>query len=318
MRQGDVVAGAEYAYSPLAAQSPFIARVRTLAPPAKGRVAVVVVSARPYPRAAQELAPGTEMVVGTRMLHGGWDDWAGFIAARDLVASGDRWWCIDPQAAPGPADLEKFAMYATVHGAAAAAGSATTTAEQAAAVHTVKVVLRGSSPPIWRRLQVPSAATLEDLHEDIQLAFGWDGYHGWDFRTGIARYGDPRDEFCAQSADAVTLGQVAPALGARFLYTYDFGDCWEHDILVEDVAPAEPGVAYPRCAAGHRAAPPEDCGGLWGYEDLLEVLADPARAEHGERLDWLGLDSADQFDPAAFEVEQVNQHLGVRASVLVR
>jgi Plasmid pRiA4b ORF-3-like protein len=114
------------------------------------------------------------------------------------------------------------------------------------------------------------------------------------------------------------LRQTAPRAGDRLRYTYDFGDDWEHDILVEAVTAAEPGAAYPRCITGRRACPPEDCGGIWGYEELLEILGDPGHDEHDERLEWLGLDSADEFDPAAFDLAEVNNDLAGLATVLVK
>ncbi|MGW7366973.1 plasmid pRiA4b ORF-3 family protein, partial [Streptomyces sp. NPDC054841] len=117
----------------------------------------------------------------------------------------------------------------------------------------VKVALSGSRPPIWRRLQVPSSTDLRRLHDLIQAAFGWEDYHMWVFETGGQRYGVTDRELGIRSATAVRLDQIAPGVGARFGYTYDFGDNWEHDILVEAVGDAEPGVSYPRCLTGRRA-----------------------------------------------------------------
>jgi len=201
----------------------------------------------------------------------------------------------------------------------------------AAAVHRLKIGLRGAKPPIWRRLEVPSRYTLDDLHSVIQQAFDWEGYHLWVFETPNGQYGvasersseasdavglvvDP--ELGHRSAAAVRLDQVAPGGGDRIRYTYDFGDNWQHEIVVEDVLDAEPGVAYPRCLAGRRATPPEDCGGIWGYQYLLEILDDPQHPEHAERLEWLGLASADDLDPAAFDHAELNRALP--AKVLVR
>ena len=114
-------------------------------------------------------------------------------------------------------------------------------------------------------------------------------------------------------ASATTLHHIAPRAGDRLLQTYDFGDGWEHRILVEAVSAAEPDVHYPRCLIGRRACPPEDSGGMWGYLDLLDILNDPGHPEHAERLEWLGLDSADQFDPAAFDLGEINAALAQRA-----
>ncbi|ETK36318.1 plasmid pRiA4b ORF-3 family protein [Microbispora sp. ATCC PTA-5024] len=194
----------------------------------------------------------------------------------------------------------------------------TSSARTAPGVHRIKVTLAGSRPPIWRRLEVPSTITLRELHEVLQAAFGWEDYHLWVFESPLGRYGVADRELQITSAAAKRLGHVVPAPKDRLGYTYDFGDNWEHAILVEAVAAAEPGVAYPRCLTGRRACPPEDCGGIWGYEYLLEILADPMHEEHEDRLEWLGLDSADQFDPAAFDLAQTNAALSHLATVLVK
>lgn len=185
-------------------------------------------------------------------------------------------------------------------------------------VHRLKVSLRGSKPPIWRRLEVPSQITLALLHDVIQDAFGWENYHLWVFTTPAGEFGRPDPELGHRSAAGKKLNGVVRRAGDRVGYTYDFGDDWEHDILVEDVRSAEPGVAYPRCVAGRRACPPEDCGGIWGYEELLAVLADPRHEDHEERLEWLGLSSARDFDPAAFDLDAVNDALSAIAKVLVK
>jgi hypothetical protein len=185
-------------------------------------------------------------------------------------------------------------------------------------VHRIRVTLAGSRPPIWRRLEVASTITLRALHDVLQAAFGWEDYHMWVFESPLGRYGVADRELHIANAAARRLGQVAPAPQDRFSYTYDFGDDWEHAILVEAVTQAEPGIAYPRCLAGRRACPPEDCGGIWGYGYLLEILADPKHEEHEDRLEWLGLDSADQFDPTAFDLAQTNTAVSSLATVLIK
>ena len=182
-------------------------------------------------------------------------------------------------------------------------------------VHKVKITLRGSAPPIWRRLEVSSSTTLQHLHRAIQEAFGWEGYHLWVFHTPTGEYGVADRELGHRNAASTKLKDVAPRAGARVLYTYDFGDDWEHDLLVEDVHPAEAGVAYPRCLTGRRACPPEDCGGIWGYQELLDILTDPSHPEHGDRLEWLGLSSAGEFDPATVDLAEINQNLSKLATV---
>jgi hypothetical protein len=199
-------------------------------------------------------------------------------------------------------------------GEAAAAGKPSAATGK---VHRVKVTLRGSKPPIWRRLEVPSAATLDQLHEIIQRAFGWDGSHLWAFETWAGTYGIPDPELGHRSAMSATLADLAKRKGSRLCYVYDFGDDWVHDIEVEGVLPAEPGVAYPRCVTGRRACPPEDCGGIWGYARLLEVLADPSHEEHEDLLQLIGLESPEQFDPAAFGRTDIDEALADVARVLI-
>lgn len=128
-------------------------------------------------------------------------------------------------------------------------------------------------------------------------------------RDPRGEYGLPDPELGHRNAASVTLRTVAPRAGDKVRCVYDFGDDWQHDVVVEAVGPSVAGVGYPRCTGGRRAAPPEDCGGVWGYADLLEILGDPRHGEHAERLEWLGLDAADGLDPLAFDVEEVNRAL---------
>ena len=102
---------------------------------------------------------------------------------------------------------------------------------------------------------------------------------------------------------------MAPHDGSTISYKYDFGDNWTHDIVVEAVLPPEDGSELPRCTGGRRAAPPEDSGGVWGYAELLEVLADPNDPEYLDRLDWLGIDDPSEFDPTQFDPQAVTERL---------
>jgi hypothetical protein len=176
-------------------------------------------------------------------------------------------------------------------------------------VHRLKITLRGSKPPIWRRLEVPSGTTLQRLHAVIQAAFGWEDCHMWVFESESGAYGVPDPELGHRNAASTKLSTVAPRPGDRLRYTYDFGDDWEHDLIVEEVLAADPGTSHPRCVTGRRARPPEDCGGIWGYEGMLDVLADPTHAEHADLLRWLGLDSPAEFDPARFDLDAANRAL---------
>lgn len=181
-----------------------------------------------------------------------------------------------------------------------------------APVFQLKVSLRGAKPPIWRRLLVPADLSLARLHATILSAFGWHGGHLHVFETAYGDFGQADRELGHRADASVTLEQVAPKVKDKFRYTYDFGDDWVHDIVVEKVLAPDPSTPCPRCTGGRRAAPPDDCGGIWAYEELIEVLADPAHPEHEERLEWLGLAEASQFAPDAFDVEAVNDRLGVR------
>jgi hypothetical protein len=175
----------------------------------------------------------------------------------------------------------------------------------------VKISLLGSSkPPVWRRLLVPADIRLDRLHGVIQAAMGWEDYHMHAFSDGSCEYGLADPELGHRDERKATLGRLLKREGERMRYTYDFGDDWEHEIVVEKVLAAEPGVRYPVCVAGKGACPPEDCGGVWGYEDLCEALANPAHEQHQEMLEWLGLQTAAEFDPARFDAEEVNRALG--------
>ncbi len=173
-------------------------------------------------------------------------------------------------------------------------------------IYQIKVTLLGTKPPIWRRLLVPADLTLERLHDVLQRAMGWEDCHLHDFRIGQDRFGvpDPEDELVANER-TVRLFNVLGEAGSKAVYTYDFGDSWEHSIVVEKVLPIEPGQAYPVCVAGKRHGSPEDCGGVPGFYNLLEAISDPEHDQHEEMRDWLG----DDFDPEFFSVDDVNQRL---------
>jgi hypothetical protein len=173
----------------------------------------------------------------------------------------------------------------------------------------LKVSLSGMKPPIWRRLEVSADTTLASLHDILQVAFGWtDSHlHGFERPPAVSgRAGFGRSSEIAEPQEKRTLlGQVVGEPGATLVYRYDFGDDWEHLITVEAVEAADDAVIYPRCTAGRRAGPPEDCGGYPGYEHLLAVLADPTDEEHDWLSEWVG----GGFDPAAFDKDAVNTSL---------
>ena len=136
---------------------------------------------------------------------------------------------------------------------------------QTDSIVSLKVTLRDVRPPIWRRLLVPARMTLGDLHHVIQAAMGWEDAHLHAFDIAGRQYGDPREVDGAADEARLTVGGVLRSGVSRFSYTYDFGDDWEHSIVIEGKRPPVDGHAYPACVAGRRNCPPEDCGGGWGY-----------------------------------------------------
>jgi len=178
-----------------------------------------------------------------------------------------------------------------------------------APVYQIKVGLRGATPPIWRRIEVPADISLARLHKVIQIAFGWTDSHLHVFETPYGDFGFADAELGHRAEAPMTLEQVAPAAKSKLTYRYDFGDDWEHEILVEKVLDRDDTATYPRCTGGRRAAPPDDCGGVWGYDELVEILSDTGHPEHKDRLAWLGLDDAADFDPAAFDAGVVTSTL---------
>ncbi|MGH4022856.1 MAG: plasmid pRiA4b ORF-3 family protein [Pseudonocardiaceae bacterium] len=166
-----------------------------------------------------------------------------------------------------------------------------------------------ADPPVWRRLLVSGHTRLDRLHRTVQAAMGWQDHHLHEFATETHRYGHPDLELELRDERRVALADLVRGEGTQIGYTYDFGDDWEHEILVEEVLAAAAGVRYPVCVAGQGACPPEDCGGPPGYDRLREVLADPEDPEHEDMVTWLGLGVAGEFDPMAFDVERVNGEL---------
>jgi pRiA4b ORF-3-like protein len=182
-------------------------------------------------------------------------------------------------------------------------------AKQPSHLYQLKVTLNGTRPPVWRRILVPGDTTLRQLHDILQIVMGWTDSHLHQFISNGAYYGateyDEGGELEMLPEQRYRLSQIAPEPGARFVYAYDFGDGWDHAVVVEKIVSPEPGARYPRCVAGKRACPPEDVGGVWGYEAFLKAIRNRRHPEHHEYLEWVG----GQFDPEAFDLEQVNAQL---------
>ena len=169
------------------------------------------------------------------------------------------------------------------------------------------VWLADSDPPIWRRFQVSDQSTLDELHQVLQCVMGWQNSHLYAFDIAGDRYAPlldfPLEE--AQDATAVILAELKLNPVYRFTYTYDFGDGWLHLLTLERTLVWNESLLVPHCLAGEQACPPEDCGGVWGYEELLEKLENPEDPNYEDLLDWVGAN----FDPEIFHIEAVNQQL---------
>ena len=158
----------------------------------------------------------------------------------------------------------------------------------------LKITLQGLRPVIWRRVTVPANATFTGLHGVIQEAMGWENSHLHSFSQ------DQRE-----IAGRRRLYEVFDRVRARVEYLYDFGDSWSHQVVLEKVLLAEPEARQPKVLAGEHACPPEDCGGVWGYVELLDILDDPRHPEYDERLAWVG----GSWEPEQFDLEEANARL---------
>lgn len=215
-----------------------------------------------------------------------------------------------------------------------------------AEIARLKVTLNGIRPPIWRRLEVPLDRTFREFSDVILASLGWSNTHLHQFEVGERMqpgqrsiemaevrdeamddfFGPPSDEKLAdlfpelpleearllfppapEDDREVTLSEVVRS-GERLLYLYDFGDGWRYSVLVEAIFPAEEQTLYPRVTAGRRAAPPEDCGGVWGYEEILAALADPTEEGAAERLTWLQ-DQYPYYAPEEFDLKAADEHV---------
>jgi hypothetical protein len=179
-------------------------------------------------------------------------------------------------------------------------------------IYKLKVSLEGSKPPIWRKFQITADTDLQQLHHIIQTIMGWQDSHLHQFMINKNFYSS-KDFFGEDSDDidssGITLEKLEAPLKGRFAYIYDFGDNWEHTLTIEVIEEANPAVLYPVCTAGKRATPPEDCGGIWGYADLLNTLASKKGKDYKEMKAWLEDYGYENFDPGFFSVELVNENL---------
>ena len=166
----------------------------------------------------------------------------------------------------------------------------------------IRITLRDvGDPPVWRQVLIPAAYPLARVHRVIQAAMGWEDCHMHSFQIGKTSYGpDPDGELGFKDETKTRLADVA-RVRTRIGYEYDFGDGWEHELVVEARAVAEAGQTYPACIAGEGACPPEDSGGAYGFEELKEILAGPPSAERDEMQEWAG-----DYDPARLDLAAAN------------
>jgi hypothetical protein len=176
-------------------------------------------------------------------------------------------------------------------------------------IYQIQISLKEFRPKIWRRLLVPSDILLPDLHKIIQTAMGWTNSHLHQYIKNREYYGLPSkddwDDFPINDYRKIKLSHLLKKEKDKLTYEYDFGDNWQHDILLEKILPYDDSFKSPVCLAGEMSCPPEDCGGVWGYADMLEILKNPDHEEYEEYLEWLG----GEFDPEYFDKEEVNEML---------
>jgi hypothetical protein len=186
----------------------------------------------------------------------------------------------------------------------------TKTSTKSERVYQIKITLAGVRPAVWRRLAVPGSATLKELHDILQVAMGWTDSHLHQFEANGRLYGtpDPEFEMNVKNETRVRLDEVLPREKESMIYEYDFGDGWVHRIVLEKILPPTPELKVPKCVAGARACPPEDCGGVYGYAEFLKAIEDSSHPEHGEMLEWIG----GEFDPDRFDLEEINEFLTPR------
>jgi hypothetical protein len=186
-------------------------------------------------------------------------------------------------------------------------------------VYYLRITLKGSKPPIWRDILVPSYISLENLHYVIQTVMGWGNCHLHQFiaekvlyTEGIKESDSDADDLPARDVEIqdrnekkYTVSQLLQKVDTSIIYEYDLGDSWTHQIKLKKILPADANAHQPRCIKGEQACPPEDCGGIWGYTDMLETLRHTDDTENAQLIAWFGKD----FNPSHFDIEAVNRTL---------
>jgi hypothetical protein len=180
-------------------------------------------------------------------------------------------------------------------------------------IYRLKVTLRGIRPAIWRRIETSADTSLFDLHRTLQAAMGWTDSHLHQVSHRGTYYGPPDREFDMPmvSERRTRLADLLERPKDRLGYEYDFGDGWEHDVVLEAVDEAQPALRYPRVIAGKRACPPEDVGGSGGYAEFVKAITDASHEEHASMLAWIG----GRFDPEHFDLIAANDRVPKRRTL---
>jgi hypothetical protein len=187
-------------------------------------------------------------------------------------------------------------------------------------VYYLRVTLEDSKPAIWRDILVPNDLTLEGLHYVIQAVMGWGNCHRHQFIAENVIYTNDLlhnedDEYGLldgedlekqdRSEKKYTVAHLLSKEDDTIIYEYDLGDSWTHQVKLKKILPVDANAHQPRCIKGEKACPPEDCGGIWGYTDMLDTLRNTEHSENTQILAWFGED----FNPDHFDIEAVNRTL---------
>jgi len=181
-----------------------------------------------------------------------------------------------------------------------------------------KIQIKGiTKPPVWRRITIPANFSFFDLHIAIQVSFGWEHAHlfqfspkGYGSRPIIKEYYEDDVEYGIEAplnAEELRLSEIFTNEKQKFTYIYDFGDSWWHNIVLEKILPDI--AMYPRLLGGKGKCPMEDCGGVWGYEELKETLSDKTKPEYEEVAEWCGLEENETWNPEEFNLDETQQYL---------
>ena len=178
-------------------------------------------------------------------------------------------------------------------------------------IYQIQVALKNFKPKIWRRILVPSNLLLSDFHKIIQTSMGWTNSHLHQFIKDQTYYtvrmkdDDMWEDMNSVAYKKMKIFDLLSVEKGKIIYEYDFGDGWEHEIILEKILPVDKKLKYPICLAGKMNCPPEDCGGVWGYAEMIEILKQPKHKEYENIIEWLG----DELDPEYFDKEEVNEYL---------